>query len=142
MAEHEPAAATGPDGNGGVLTAEQRAAFRSAGFWMALVGWAEVTLGGLAGLALLLPALGAIPGQGAAPTEVWLLLLQAAGSVLIGVLTLATARSFRRAGRDPTAGLPAVTDAVGGLAELYERQVWLAGLFLVVAVGGALARWW
>jgi hypothetical protein len=142
VAEHDPATA-GQDGSpGGVLTAEQRATFRSAGFWMAIVGWAEVVFGGLAGMAFVLPALGAIPGQGAASAEVRFLLLQAIGSVLIGVNTLGAARSFRRAGQNPTAGLTAVTEAVGGLAELYERQVWLAGLFLVFAVAGALARWW
>lgn len=145
MVEHGTGPTSGPDHNPGVvLTDEQRATFRSAGLWMAIIGWAEVVLGGLGGAVLLLVALGALPGQAAGPAtpEVRFLVLQAVGSVLIGVLTLVTARSFRRAGRDPAAGLPAVSTAVADLAGLYERQVWLAGLFLVLAVVGALARWW
>ncbi len=143
MTGHESASATGSDVNpNGMLTGEQRAAFRSAGFWMALVGWAEVTLGALAGVAFLLPVLGMIPGQEATFAEIRFPLFQAIGSILIGALTLAAAHSFRRAGRNPTAGLPAVSEAVGRLAELYERQVWLAGLLLVFAVVGLVVRWW
>jgi hypothetical protein len=110
---------------------------------MAIIGYAEVGFGGLAGLTCLLAVLGAVPGQalGAAPSERVLLALQAVGAVIIGVLTLAAARSFRRVGRDPAAGMPAVTGAVGDLAELYERQVWLGFVLLAVAIGGALAKW-
>jgi hypothetical protein len=98
----------------------------------------------VAGLALLLAALGALPGRalGGAPSEGGLPALQVVGSVIIGALTLIAARSFRRAGRDPAAGLPAVTAAVADLAELCERQVWLAFALLAIAVGGALANWW
>jgi hypothetical protein len=127
-----------------VLTDGQRATFRSAGFWMAIIGWAEVLVGAVGGLIWLLAAVGAVPGRefGAAPSEWVLLALQAVATVVIGGLTLTAARSFRRAGRDPAAGLPAVTAAVADLAELYERQVWLAFVLLAIAIGGALANWW
>jgi hypothetical protein len=132
------------DSPGGMLTDEQRAKFRAAGFWMAIIGWAEVLFGTLAGLVWLLAALGVFPGQalGQAPSEWGLPALQVVASVAVGVLTLFAARSFRRAGRDPAAGLPAVTAAVADLAELYERQVWLGVSLLAVVIGGALARWW
>lgn len=111
---------------------------------MALIGWAEVAFGGLGGLVLVFAALGAGDGQpgGTNSPELRFLVIQAAGSVVIGVLTLVAARSFRRAGQDPAAGLPGVTTAVANLAELYERQVWLAGLLLVLGVDAALARCW
>jgi hypothetical protein len=145
MAEHETGTTEGPNQSpAGVLTDGQRATFRSAGLWMAIIGWAEVLFGAVAGLVWLLAALGALPGRAVdgAPSEWSLRALQVVGSVIIGVLTLIAARSFRRAGRDPAAGLPAVTAAVADLAELYERQVWLAFALLAIAIGGALANWW
>ena len=144
MAEQETGKGGASQGPGVTLSEEQRATFRSAGFWMAIIGWAEVLFGALAGLFRLVAALGATPGQapGLAPSEWGFLALQVVASVIIGVLTLIAARSFRRAGRDPGAGLPAVTAAVADLAELYERQVWVALVLLAVAVGGVLARWW
>ena len=145
MAEQEPATAEGADRSpADVLTDGQRATFRAAGFWMTIIGWAEVLFGAGTGLVWLLAALGVLPGQapGTAPSGWGLPAAQVIGSVVIGVLTLIAARSFRRAGRDPAAGLPAVTAAVADLAELYERQVWLAFALLAIAVGGALARLW
>jgi len=145
MAEHETGTAKGPNqGPAGVLTDGHRATFRSAGFWMTIIGWAEVLFGAAVGLVWLLAALGALPGRalGVAPSEWSLAAVQVIGSVIIGVLTLIAARSFRRAGRDPAAGLPAVTAAVADLAELYERQVWLAFALLALAIGSALASWW
>jgi len=129
----------------GVLNDEQRATFRSAGFWMAIIGWAEIALGAAAGLVWLLVALGALPREevgGGGPSEWGISVLQMVGSIIIGILTLIAARSFRRAGRDPAAGLPAVTAAVADLAELYERQVWLAIALLAIAVGTFLVHWW
>jgi hypothetical protein len=145
MDEQETGTTGGPNPSpGGVLTDEQRATFRAAGFWMAIIGWAEVLFAALAGLVWLLAEFGALPGQalGLASSEWGLTALQVVAAVAIGVLTLVAARSFRRAGRDPAAGLPAATAAVADLAELYERQVWLAFALLAIAVGGALARWW
>jgi hypothetical protein len=145
VAEQDTVPTEGPNrGPAGALTDEQRATFRSAGHWMAIIGWAELAFGAVAGLVWLLAALGALPGQalGFAPSEWSLPAVLVIGSVVIGVLTLIAARSFRRAGRDPAAGLPTVTAAVADLAELYERQVWLAFALLAIAIGGALARWW
>jgi hypothetical protein len=144
VAELETGTTKGPNQSpAGVLTDGQRAAFRSAGFWMAIIGWAEVICGVVAGLAWLLAALGALPGPalGIAPSEWSLPALFVVGSVIIGVLTLIAARSFRRAGGDPAAGFPAATAAVADLAELYERQVWVAFALLAMAIGGALAKW-
>src|SRR5262249_18518286 len=132
MAEHET----------GVLTAEQRATFRSAGFWMAIVGWAQVLLGAVVGLASMFAALREFRERG---IELWewrnpaLLVI---ASECVGILTLIAARSFRRAGRAPAAGLPEVTAAVTDLAELYERQVWLAFALLAIAIGSIIAKWW
>src|SRR5262245_11891775 len=111
---------------------------------MAIIGWAEVLFGAVAGLVLLLAALGAVPGRalGAAPSEWSLPAAQAVGSLIIGALTLIAARSFRRAGRDPAAGLPEVTAAVADLAELYERQVWLAIALLAIVIGTVLVHSW
>lgn len=127
-------------GPSAMLTEEQRATFRSAGLWMAIIGWAELAFGAVAGLA----ALGVLPGQqiGVAPSEWSLPAAQVIGSVVIGILTLIAARSFRRAGRDPASGLPTVTAAVADLAELYERQFWVAFALLTLAIGGVLAKWW
>jgi hypothetical protein len=35
-----------------------------------------------------------------------------------------------------------VTAAVADLAELYERQVWLAVALLAIAIGTVLVHWW
>ncbi len=145
MTEHETATVGEPNPSpGGVLTDGQRATFRAAGFWMIIVGWAELLFGAVTGLLWLLAALGVLPGRvlGVTASEWGIPAVQVIGSVVIGALTLSAARSFRRAGRDPAAGLPAVTAAVADLAELYERQVWLAFALLAMGVGGALARWW
>ena len=133
-----------PDQAPGVLTDGQRATFRSAGFWMAIIGWAEVFFGVFGGLIWLLATLGALPpwALGLAPRKSGLPAVQAVASFAIGLLTLIAARSFRRAGRDPAVGLPAATAAVADLAELYERQVWVLFVLLAVAIGGALAAWW
>ena len=71
MSEHETGTTGGPSQSpAGVLTDGQRATFRAAGFWMAIIGWAEVLFGAAAGLVLLLAALGALPGWelGVAPS--------------------------------------------------------------------------
>ena len=132
------------DSPGNVLSDEQRATLRSAGFWMAIIGWAEVLFGAVAGAIWLLAALGAIPGEalGGPPSDRVSLALQVVAALGIGVLTLITARSFRRAGCDRAAGLPAVTAAVADLAELYERQVWVLFVLVAVAIGGVVATWW
>lgn len=110
---------------------------------MAIIGWAELLFGALAGSAWLLAGLGAEPGKAldVAPSEWGFAAIQVIGSVIIGILTLIAARSFRRAGRDPAAGLSTVTAAVADLGELYERQVWLAFALLVIAIGATIAKW-
>lgn len=133
----------GPDQTGIVLTDEQRAPFRTAGFWMALVGWAEVIFGIMVGLVWLLAALGVLPDG---PREVtsweWgIAALEVFVCLVIGVLTLIAARSFCRAGRDSSAGVAGVTAAVADLAELYERQVWVAFAVLCIVIGRAIAIW-
>ncbi|MFO0964286.1 MAG: hypothetical protein U0793_01685 [Gemmataceae bacterium] len=132
----------GPNENPGVLTEKQRATFRSAGLWMAIIGWAELLFGAVSGLVWLLGALGVASNEvRLAPSEGSFLVLQVVGSIVIGGLTLIAARSFRRAGREADAGLPTVTAAVADLAELYERQVWVGFALLLIVIGGALAKW-
>jgi len=131
-------------GPAAVLTDEQRATFRSAGLWMAIIGWAELAFGVVAGLYWLLAALGVVPGHelGTSLTEWSVPAAQVIGSGVIGILTLIAAQSFRRAARDPASGLPTVTAAVADLAELYERQFWVVFVLLALAIGGALGKWW
>ncbi len=127
------------EATGGVFTAEQRAVFRSAGFWMRIVGWVEVAIGGLIGLTLGLAALGvagAGEAVGAAPSEWILAAVQGIGAVVVGTLTLAAAAAFRRAGPDAAS----VTEAADHLRELFERQVWVFVAVVFVIVGGVLAR--
>jgi hypothetical protein len=123
----------------GALSEEQRTVFRSAALWMGLAGWAEVLVGGLVGVACLLRAVGLIPWpeQPSASGRAVLPILVVA-SMGIGILTLIAARSFRRAAQAPDAGLAAVTEAVSDLRELYERQVWITAMLIVIAIGGAI----
>ena len=130
------------DNPGAVLAPAQRATFRSAGVWMAILGGLEVAAGALAGVAWVLVLVGVVPlreAMGPRPTDWIVNALLTVITLGIGVLTLVTARSFRRAARRPDAGLAAVTEAVADLRELYERQVWASGVLLGLAVAGALA---
>jgi hypothetical protein len=91
MAEHENETPDGPKQVlPGVLTDGQRVTFRSAGFWMAIIGWVEVFFGALAGLMWLLAALGAETALAleVAPSGRSFAAVQAIGSVIIGSLTL------------------------------------------------------
>jgi hypothetical protein len=130
------------ENTGAVLTPEQRTTFRSAGVWMAILGGIELAAGLLAGIAWVLVLVGGVPlrdAMGPRPTDWIVNALLTVVTVGIGVLTLLTARSFRRAARRPDAGLAAVTEAVADLRELYERQVWATGVLLGLAIAGALA---
>lgn len=121
---------------GAVFTAEQQATFRAAGFWMRIVGWAEVVGGGLFGVVWVLAALGVDETRQMVGGEWVVTALQCVAGVGVGILTLVTAASFRRAGPDAAA----VTAAVANLRELYERQVWLILILVFVVIGSALVR--
>ena len=121
------------------FTDEQRAVFRSAAAWMAAFGGIELAAGGLLGLLWLLFAVGVVPPpepQSAADRVT--LPLGAVASAAVGLITLTTARAFRRAARAAEPGYAAVTAAVTDLRELYERQVILAATLLAIGVGTAL----
>jgi hypothetical protein len=124
------------DAGGGVFSDEQRAVFRSAGFWMRIVGWAELIGGALAGLAWVLYFAGVEAARQLinSPMDRATATVQAVGGVVIGVLTLMTAAAFRRAGPDAAS----VTAAADHLRELYERQVWLLVVAGMLLAGAAL----
>ena len=124
-------------GTGGTFSEGPRATFRSAGFWMGLVGWVEVLAGSVLGVRWLLAIMGVAPrAAGSTPSDWVITPLQAVAGLGIGTLTLIAARAFRRAAEVADGCPPAVTGAVTALRELYERQLWVIAVVVVIALGG------
>ncbi|HXG10839.1 MAG TPA: hypothetical protein VNK04_13860 [Gemmataceae bacterium] len=121
------------------MSEDPRATFRSAGFWMGLVGWVELLAGSALGVAWLLAITGVAPrAAGSTPSDWVFTPLQAVAGIGIGVLTLIAGRAFRRAAEVADGCPPAVAGAVASLRELYERQLWVIALVVGIALGGLL----
>ena len=126
-----------PGGAGGTTPEDPRATFRSAGFWMGLVGGVELLAGSALGVMWVLAITGVAPrAAGSTPSDWVFTPLQAVAGIGIGTLTLIAARAFRRAAEVADACPPAVTGAVSDLRELYERQLWVLATLVGIALGG------
>jgi hypothetical protein len=137
MADPQVVGSGSAGGTGGSVSEAPRVTFRSAGFWMALVGWVELLAGSALGVMWLLAVTGVAPrAAGSTPSDWVFTPLQAVVGIGIGILTLVAGRAFRRAAEVADGCPPAVTGAVSALQELYERQLWLIATLIGIALGG------